>query len=411
MKRLNFKYLTTVIFLLTFFLNSCDVKELDKTPSEVSSKVSVLEAKVWFNQKFSNANSRSASNDKFVLRSVVWELAQERNIGPLAILVVPLIHFKKDKKDGYKEGWFYKDRNNNTTFRVVEYLTSWDKKNRHENIRTNFTGLMLIRDWDNNFIGGFELKDQKVVTAISEFNGEKRKVVTSKKARIQSGQVCVLSETCSYNNFYVIVHGIAGEVTTEFVGCTYDISCYWSETLDTGFIIVTAIMSGQPNSSTIYDSYDPAVNVLMSGDFCAIQKRVQELSRFLMREMNGIMTTDGLFIVLPSSGNHLTDSEWSEVYSNVLIGGIPHMAILDLFNKTLTTYPSGYSGVTNVFNIASTFHSHPCPYGDIIFPSTPSPTDYSFAQSYPSLIHAIWGCDQITYYNPNNITSTQPRCP
>ncbi len=122
--------------------------------------------------------------------------------------------------------------------RVVEFLYDRDipEEAQAKYSFDSFTGGMIVRDWDDNIIGGFQYKDGKPVAALRldeiTINEKKQKIKTPKNGRMAGGTGCGSTVITTTSGWYFLYNGeelFRYEVTTT----TYvEMQCFYDGTFD-----------------------------------------------------------------------------------------------------------------------------------------------------------------------------------
>ena len=407
-----------VVFFLAFTI-SCNNESFQSVLNE-SGDLSVENAKYWFEGTLKNA--RTGDNDKFLLREAVWDLALEYKFNTGSeVIVVPLSHILKDEKSGYKEAWFYKTKKNKIDMMITEYIGSWDNRNKFQNIRKNFSGLQIFRNWENEFLGGFVSENGKIMSAITEMN--KQKMKSKKNARSGAELVCGTFQTCNYFSYYgwIPSTGYISPTTTVLTGCSMEYNCYFVDMsgINQSPVPVNTSGSGGTNAppTPIPDPdlllYDPAKSVKTFFTKCEGFSFVRGLANWYKKEIHGVGTTDGQIIVLPSINNTPVTTAWYNTYTNVEVDKTNvnssnwGTVALDLDLKKITIYSNATGQVILEKTIDYTFHTHPCSIGGpLVFGDDPSQADINFASQYQNMNHWVWGCNWDTRYNQNGKVGT-----
>jgi hypothetical protein len=206
-----------VVYGLLCLVASCQPNSpLETQDPDPNDDLSIAEAKAWFTDYLASpANARTSADDGFV-KNAYWEYAFEHRFSTKnKVVVVPLLHFKRGQMSGFKQLWVYKDNKKKTTMRVMEYFHAESGKGKVLTLK-DFTGYMLVKDWDDTFLGGFELKNNQFVGALSK---------SSKNGRT-SGYVCAIGQSCRSVR---VGHAEDPSGGYQYWSCVTDIVCTWSE--------------------------------------------------------------------------------------------------------------------------------------------------------------------------------------
>ena len=170
------KPLAMILFLCSVII-SCH-KEFDQSsPSIEPSEFTINEAQSWFENDY--LKSLSAPKVGVVLhREVYWKFAFKHtnkfDNNKNRVVVVPISHLTVGQTSGYRQLWIYKDKDGKPVAQVVEYL--YDRKQYPAKTASldDFSGLMLVRDWNDNLIMGYQIEKNTVKGIVTEFNIEIR---------------------------------------------------------------------------------------------------------------------------------------------------------------------------------------------------------------------------------------------
>lgn len=112
--------------------------------------------------------------------------------------MAPITHIKKGRVLGYKQLWIYKDKKGKNASRIIEYL--FDSTENYKKGQVNlkrYTGLIVIKDWEDEYIGGFLMQNGQTTGAITAFGYEKPTGSTPKSGKTASGFACGFQTSCS----------------------------------------------------------------------------------------------------------------------------------------------------------------------------------------------------------------------
>lgn len=159
MQKLFSVRILTLLVLLG--LASC---EKNTEPLLVAEKedMTISEAKEWFEGVSKNA--RTTGEEMY--SQVYWKLAFEakpEKEKKNTVVIVPISHGKKGRAYGYKQLWIYKNKEKKNAMRVVEFVYDKDipRKDLGKYSFKNFTGAMIVRNWEDDVLGAFRFIDGK----------------------------------------------------------------------------------------------------------------------------------------------------------------------------------------------------------------------------------------------------------
>ena len=248
-----------------FFVACQQNEELSEITQELPNDLTLQEAKAWFEQnQLAPSNARVAGEPE-IFSKVFWNYSFNYKISKEAsnFVVIPLTHRKPGDFLSSKQLWIYKNNKKQMTMNVVEYIFDRDV-NRPDltNSLLNFSGLMVIRDWNNNFLGGLVYKKNQVVGAASQLGVFKGNPPASAPNTTRPNgrtalQTCVETQTCYYSYTYVPAYPQIGGYW--HMDCTVDYKCYFGDLLSvpiTGPII--------PPGSSFSGGYTPTPGQITS---------------------------------------------------------------------------------------------------------------------------------------------------
>lgn len=223
--RKSFK-LSTAFVLLLLGLLSCEKSFEPVTTLADSESISISEAKAWFEGIPKNA--RTAGEE--INSQVYWKLAFETKPDKKkenSVVIVPISHGKKGRAYGYKQLWIYKGKDKQNAMRVVEFVDDKDipREELGKYSFKNFTGAMVVRNWDDEILGAFRWKEGKKATVLKlesvTVDGKQQNLKSSKNGRITGCEF-----TMNTWGQYVTVNGVEIDRWTEYDG---DWNCSWED--------------------------------------------------------------------------------------------------------------------------------------------------------------------------------------
>lgn len=283
--------------------------------------------------------------------------------------------------------------------RVVEYVFAEQTTTKAQTIR-DFTGYLLIKDWDDNVLGGFELKNNRFVGALTK----------QKPGGRTSGFVCGEWISCRW-----VTVGHANDPSGGYTyrSCITDYRCVWAGSTEQSDAPVDG---GQddPGGGTITFPQDPTPP---DDIFYKPQIFNKECEGWIWmdiyqsnhdREVSGVYTKEGKLIIFPIESNQLTSSFWHKEY---VVNGITILKFgYDNSGKLLTTIYNS-NGTIDVYTVSYMIHTHPV----LENCDEPSPMDtYNregdrfIASLYPTVKHFILGCTKFIEFDSGTFTKKSP---
>jgi hypothetical protein len=414
MKKYRFPLFIKVFSLIAalFWIVSCDKTDNDFIHNN---ELSIGAAKAWFEQTHIK-NARNGEKDTTFDRRINWDDAFDYQFSPTQkIVALPIFHQKKgDTPSGYKQLWIYKDKFGSNRAVIAEYVWQFDKKDKNELLNRKFSGYMLFRDWDNNLLGGFSIKNDKILGGITEFSLPKD--VKSKKNKRLNNYTCYWAPNCRTAYVGAVYEG--QEILVSILDCSnVNYVCVYSESLgfNTGPTAPHWIPVSTGGSSPI---------TLFPNDFkyetipnkCSGYERMWQIgyrdnSPMLTKEVSGFLTSDNQVIVAPTFANNATTAHFSNIYHDsqgrIIINFDEEMGRIWVFNHTNNT--------AQEYSVKGLIHTHPycngsffgAPYLD----DQPSDQDYKAANQafYSRFEHYIISCSNIIKFDgtgPQSVTKT-----
>jgi len=384
--------------LIVFGIVSCN-KNLD--PDILSGSLRVDEAKNWFEDLMKGAR---IANDGLDRKEVFWQYAFETKFNEQSktnVVIVPISHGMKNKLYGYKQLWLYKDKNNIITMRVVEFIHDYKipKKQLGNYSLRNFTGTMLVREWNDEILGGLEYENGKLVaglTDIEEIVGGKKK--DKKNGRIK-GSTCFSITSCFHGYNYVVGY----DVGYSYSSCSSSINCVWIDSF--GDVIPESESRNYQGGGV--ESHD--------FKFTRISNPCQGFSESLLnqytnqKEMSGVITNDNEAIIFPSLNNTKYSVSIANGYTmNDMIGrpvvwfgqsGNDWEVVLYVYGYNNNPSNPGITATPFTYKVKGFFHTHPIESGYDY--DNPSDADKTTAGNISGLQHYIVHDNSIIRYNSN----------
>jgi hypothetical protein len=418
-----YSFFTTILIL-----NSCNFN------SELidSNDITIESAQQWFENSYSK-NAR-INNDEDVRKEYFWNLASKQKVNKTdEAIIIPIIHQRKGENWSLKHLWIYNNKKKEKEARIFEYIYDTKlPKDRLQGLK-NFTGAMIIRDGEGEFLGGLKITNNKIEGVITELKSGKRteKLNTN---QIKGGRVggffsCGNFERC---NYWSISAGVGANSVTWFgYSCIADWLCYWISTngIDpafTGNIIniptiaastpINAALGGGgwPEGPPTSTSFGYAENTCRGYNIMLSAQAAQS------KEIGGAITTEDRLIMFPTQANDQHNVNFTFPYTtpdgNItisLVNGNPDEADPRNDGKFQPDdvgieIADRAKGGAIYYKITAIVHSHPIENG--YDHNNPSPADKNNASQFPSKIkHYIVNNDNLIEYNANGVVTTVNR--
>ena len=385
------------IITLAFPISCKEGVTSDLTPTETElsdETLTVASAQKWFEEQ--RSSSRLSADDSKTPR---WEFAFEHQLMPKKkIVALPINYYKKGDLMDFKQLWVYVDDANKTNTRIVEYIYEDLLEYKAEKVKNlnpkKFNGMMLIRDWDDNFLGGFKLKEGKIVGAITQWNMKKNN-------KLDANQLaCVSVTNCTYQLAWVPGHPEYGSYF-QVLGCTTATVCVMEAS--TGITTNDAGNATPPAGGGGNNTSNAATNPLDNWTITANPCLALTYQNTLNREIVMLKTTDGKYIILPANGNSPDRSSTYSHYQNRTFTG-PSISFTQVGNRMVAdvfTYNLAGNWIsTESYDIEEHIHTHPC-NGPAPNQASEIPFDKQFAGAYPgtNMKFFIANCNGKYQYN------------
>lgn len=393
MKKILIYQLISILILV--FVLSCSEQVIQ---NEKPSGITVEIAKEWFLNKYEKPSR--VQDNKEIFRQAFWDAAYEHKTMGTTVIVVPITHIYKNQQRGIKQLWVYNNSKGEMISRVIEYIFP-EKSDRDFNYKKfsdrnlkNFSGVLLIRDWDNNFIGGYEIINNKKISFITEISNAK----SEKKARPSA--TCY-GENCRLYKNYTVGHP---EADFSYMSC---LSFSWQ----CPDLLSFEMDNGGGGFDPAANAYDPFATLQyryerIVSDPCGALKRMWQVQRNAGKEITAWKTTTGDMIILPTDQNTQNASYSTGVFLGA--NGTPVAVITNINNQWVAELYNG-NGVSNgTFQLTEMYHTHPwMPAGvSNAFPSGDDLNWYNSNSNGGTINAFIVHHDSIIKYNGSGTQST-----
>jgi hypothetical protein len=396
-----------VVYGLLCLVASCQPNSpLETQDPDPNDELSIAEAKAWFTDYLASpANARTSADDKFVNRKADWDNAYNYALTKKQkMVVVPISHYKRGTTPEYKQLWVYKNKFGKNTMRVVEYVFASPTTNKAQTIR-DFTGYLLIKDWDDNVLGGFEMKSNRFVGALSKQNAGGR----------TSGFLCGDWLSC---RLVTVGHANDPSGGNTYLSCTSDYYCIWASVSEQTDAPISGSQSDPGGGSVAFPQdptppehdweYNPKVFDTKCAGLYAMAYHTATVEE--AKESSAVHTKEGKLIIFPSQYNDKQTAMFYPKYRDS--NGKVVLTFLEETKGIMTVRVISPNGTEEVYTATETIHTHPDGVSNC---DEPSPADYQnkrgdrfHAQQYPMLKHYILGCSQWIEYDGGTFTKKSP---
>ncbi|WP_128543957.1 hypothetical protein [Larkinella soli] len=377
--------------------------------------VDLATARSWFERTYTGNLGDSGDLHRTLFWKDAYEYRNRNDATKAQMVVVPIVHKKEGVYSGFKHLWIYRDKNGKMVSKVVEYiqdLKEWAKK--PTDFR-NYTGVILFRNWENQFLIGLTLKNNIITGVVGEVDTggglEKATPVSNPQTR-KRGVICGINTLCQ--NWTIDVMGFIVHGTN----CQTGYNCVMSEyALDPAFTGITYdVPSGSAGAWIIFDPknvmqpilpYGPPSETRMgfSNNPCGGYLIMQAHQKMVQREMSAYVTTDGKVFILPYALNEVHDCYWPGEVRDISGQIIFRVDLNVMTSKYEVTYYDWSQRTSQTWELAALVHTHPIEPGyDHL---NPSPKDKKAAASYPGIRHQIVTGNRLLTFTPNGVVSNE----
>ena len=408
--------LLALLFLIGVI--SCK-KDLEPVSIPKNDNITIEEAKSWFD----NIMKSAKLNGNDIKRQLYWQYAYESKMDKKKknnLIIVPISQARRGQIAGIQQLWIYKNKNKENTMRIVEFL--YDAKIPREQLGNysfnNFTGGMLIRDWNDDILGGIAYENGKPVGGLMDIgeivDGKKRPITNPKNGRTGAYD-CFTAERCYQGSTYAMGS------TYYWTVCYNSLECIWNFAYNQD--------QEPPSDSSGYgDSSNSGGSPIgNSGEIITYFKRFsvhnnpcdgfnQALAAQAAegKEMLGFITTDNNIIVMPNDRNepHNVYYTIGEITYDII--GRPIVNVQEqngVYNAIVYYYqgPNTNSHASASYDIKAMFHTHPQEAGydwDNPSDSNAGPNnDLANAAAFPNTSHYIVHSTGLVKFNGNGTIS------
>lgn len=402
-----------LLFVLLFLVGviSCK-KDLDPVSIPKNDNITIDEAKSWFDDVMKSA--KLSGND--VERQVYWKYAYESKMDKKkknALVIVPISQVRRGKILGIQQLWVYKNKNKENTMRIVEFLydTNIPKEQLGNYSFKNFTGAMLIREWNDDILGGIAYKNGNPVAGLMDIgeiiDGKKQPVKKPKNGRASASD-CFTIEKCYNGSTYAMGN------TYYWTVCYDSLECIWNFAYDQdqqppgygdGYGDSGGAATGSTGDIITYYKRLSVHNSPCDGFNQAISAQSAE-----NKEMNGFITTDNKIIVMPNDKNSQKEVHYvlGEITYDLIGRPLINVTQINGVWNAIIYYYSGSNYLASTsqasYDIKAFFHTHPIEPGTIGW-DQPSDNDKQSASNFPELSHYIIHDNGIIKFNGNGETN------
>ncbi len=390
-----------VLFIILLITNSCKEENLQV----ISEPDLITKAKLYFDSK-AKVNplkkGYSISSSKIMLeKKLFWEEAIVQELFGTQIVVVPvqvdkILAIQKDGGAMEKRAHqtlliLYKNLSDDWVVEFLVKIPDQDYLDR-KNVKTkSFTGTVLVKDLNDNFLKGYAIKD----------NGKVYKVLSNSVNSATKKQISVKSTCTITDHFWCNTVSFEGSIGTH---CVYEyttMECTEAppqETLEGQ----NYGSGGSGTASTIGTTFNPSLvpggvgrkPLYIFPDKCAGLQ--YSWNNYPQNEVTGYITDNGSVIVTgildfdggKSQGLYEQDGKYYYVYPTS--NGAPQHEVNSVISRDHYFIP-----------IVAHFHTHtPCQNdGTNGVSHSVSDEDRDFAQRYPGLRNFAIGCNAIAQFD------------
>lgn len=382
------------LIVLIGFAIGCSNDDSGTIPKETDGPISVESAKKYYDNHLNNDKKWDST------RTVFWEYAKVRKLYEgQDVVAIPVTQVTSSNKISIRQLWIYKTTSGSTTSMVVEYI----RENPHTPTLDNFTGLMIARDWDNNYKLGLTYKSGIITGAIKEIKSDELEI-DSKKLKTNAYAHCGPGIKCI---------PVRGAVPTAIPDQYWSWSCY--EIFDCLWIEEAGMPSPPADIIASY-SFSIGGSDLPGPDLYAfrfdkLQDKCAGMGTLFSRsdsknmEHGAVITKTGKMIVLPTFGNTTTSMIWGPQRYDLNGRLITDIHVDNLGKYVIRLYDYSVNPANphiETHEIEGLVHTHPCgpSYPDY---NKPSSIDKSTASQFPGINHYIKHCFGVTKYNSDGV--------
>lgn len=389
----------------------------------------MAEARSWFEDSFlKQANAKTAADEAFSVREPKWKYAFNYKVSAKQqVVVVPLAHFKRGRESGVKEMWVYKNEKGQNTLRVVEYLYATTQQQGKGFDKRNYSGLFLVKDWNDNFIGGYVVEKNKLKSVVSEFGYGKPKPKSGRTSVFECSAVhsCTVEYVPPSSSL-----GVGGAYTDGtsnqgyyYHSCQTSYNCVWHFSFESDNPALEGDGSYSPpyDGSVEPDPKDPNYRWEKIDNTCqgltrmiVLQDSLGNLpNSSLHKEVNGVITTTGKVIIFPTIGNSEFGAHWDEEYKTpngdlILTYKDSDRNITPIISK-VRIYKK--DGTYEEYQVSTMVHTHPDGHQNSNIPSIANSNgegDLLVAHWYRHLNHILLGSSKLVRFNFQGVLAESP---
>jgi hypothetical protein len=218
----NFLLYLFILSCLLFITTSCNRQEQEVMPiAEKASSITLQEAQHWFDAELAaqttvNSKARTIKNIK---RVPLWTLAQNIYLtNGMLVISVPLQYEKGYGlgKGGMTKLLFFRDKEGRLQAQILKAISdaAYLHTNKGQINQQNFSGILMLQDWQENFLNGVRYTNGKIVGEISpaESNKGGRMSGVCQEVRIEYYVDVCVGGSCSglrfdYADVYTVCSG------------------------------------------------------------------------------------------------------------------------------------------------------------------------------------------------------------
>lgn len=396
---------------LGLFVGSCEKNE----QVEVDAPLSIESAKSWFESSIDNKNARTTSDENS--KNAVWDKATYHDFGFGKVVVIPIKNAKPlylgFSEKGVKKESKYKISTDELSYLVVSKDNSFkaqvvkliptekylDKSNGRKK-KVAYEGLLILQDWNGNFIKGMKYENGRVVATVND----------NKKAR------SVTDWECETTDWYTCASWDGGNswschYTHSETNCTNTGSgggAPWEDQWTDPDYNGGGSSGGPSNGGNSFENNVLAVTlgtkpIAVFANKCGGAADLWQRSVSTGKEVNGVLTTDGhFFLVTQVSGPSGGPFDGLTKYTEQLTGITTAYYVYPANDDPMPTYTGTiFSTGKYYIPISATIHSHtPCiSDGTDGITNNYSSDDDATANFLPMINHFVVGCGAVGQYS------------
>jgi hypothetical protein len=214
-----------ILICVLFTTLSCKEQEQEVIPvSEQTNTISLQEAQAWFDEQLSHQTTVNAKarTTKQIRRKPLWASAKAMFLSNGEFVIrVPLQYEKREGlgRGGETNLLFFRDKQGALQVQIVKAISDLDYLAKHKGqiSSQDFSGILLMQDWQENFLNGVKYENGKIVGEVSpaEASNGARMAGICQEVRIEYYVDVCVGGNCSglrfdYADVYTVCSGGSG---------------------------------------------------------------------------------------------------------------------------------------------------------------------------------------------------------